>query len=512
MSGPDAVPLDVFWPRLVSMADEAAATFVRTSFSTLVRDSNDYAVVLTDPQGRSLAQSSHSIPSFNTCLPTTVRHALSTFPAQTLAPGDMIITNDPWQGTGHIHDMSTVMPLFRGEELIGFGTVASHLPDIGGVLRNPGAREIFEEGLQLPFVKIMDAGRPNPMLVDLIRRNVRVPDATMGDIWGHASACRMLEQRLNGLVDEYGDLAHASAEIRARSRAAMEAAIAALPEGEFEATIEPDTPFGQIVIRCKLIIADRKIHADFSGSSGQLARAINVVPIYVYAMTAYAIKLMLSPDVPNNDGAHEPISSHAPEGTILNPRYPAACGARHMVGHLIPGVVMQALSKAKPETARAEGSTMFSLTMVGTHRGRRYTALNFMNSGQGATPLRPGADVLSFPSNLANTPVEVIEAGAPIRVLRREMRTESGGPGKHRGGRGQVFEFELVGDSDATCSFMTTRLEKSAQGLAGGGNGAAGRVLINGRPADVGQTCVIRPGDVVCVETPGGGGYGTPDH
>ncbi len=509
MTQPTLAPLDVFWPRLVSMVDEAAATFVRTSFSTLVRDSNDYAVVLTDTAGRSLAQSTLSIPSFNACLPATVRHALQVFPLETFAPGDVIITNDPWLATGHIHDVSTVVPLFRKDRLIGFGAVASHLPDIGGTLRNPGAKEIFEEGLQIPICKLVERGRTNDLLVQLIRQNVRVPDATMGDIWGQVSACRMLESRLNGLVDEYHDIEGAGQEIQRRSRQAMEAAIRALPEGEYEARIEPDTPYGRIAIQCKLVIRNGRIHADFSGSSPQLARAINVVPIYVYAMTVYAIKIMLSPQVPNNEGAFDPITAHAPEGTILNPRYPAACGARHMVGHLVPGVVMQALAKALPRAARAEGSTMFSMTLIGSHKGRRYTALNFMNSGQGATAERPGPSVMSFPSNLANTPIEVLESSAPIRVLRRELRRGSGGEGRNPGGNGQVFEFRLLGDSPATCAFMTTRLSQPAQGLQGGGAAQTGRILINGQSIDAGQPCVVHPQDVVLIETPGGGGYGT---
>jgi N-methylhydantoinase B len=230
----DPISLEIFWTRLLSAVDEAAAAFVRTSFSTLVREANDFAVVLTDAKGRSLVQSSLSIPSFIGTLPATVKHTLSHYPADRMAPGDVYVTNDPWLGTGHVHDVSIVMPIFRDGRLIAFGAITSHMPDIGGRLRNSGIREIFEEGLQIPILPLVRAGKPDEAIVSLISRNVRVPEQTMGDIWGEVSGCRMLQQRLVELLDESGvDLDIVGHAIRQRSECAMRAAIRRLPNGIF---------------------------------------------------------------------------------------------------------------------------------------------------------------------------------------------------------------------------------------------------------------------------------------
>jgi len=505
----DPVELEILWTRLISIVDEASATFVRTSFSTLVREANDFAVVLTDAQGRSLAQSSMSIPSFIGSLPATVKHFLARYPASTLRPGDVFITNDPWMGTGHIHDLNMAMPIFRKGKLVAFAAVVSHLPDIGGRLRNSGVREIYEEGLQIPPLKLMHAGKTDEQVVAMIRQNVRVPEQGLGDIWAQVAACKMLEERLLDLVEET-DIDALGDEIRARSERAMRAAIRALPDGEYTSTAVHDGFEEPITIACRIVVKGERLHIDYTGTSPQLPRAVNVVPIYTFAYSAYPIKALISPNIPNNEGAFLPITTWAPEGTILNPRYPAASGARGMIGHMLTPAIMSALAKAIPERVQAPGSANSSVTISGEHRGRRYAMVNFINAGLGAMHHRDGMSVLSFPSNLGNSPVEVIEQLAPILVRQRSIRRASGGAGARPGGDGCTFEFEMDGDTPAVTSFIVTRRKVPPPGLFGGGEGVPARLLLNGNPIDPSDHWVLKRGDHVVLETAGGGGYGKP--
>lgn len=503
----DPVELEILWKRLISIVDEASATFVRTSFSTLVRDANDFAVVITDAQGRSLAQSTMSIPAFIGSLPATVRHFLNKFPAATLRPGDVMITNDPWMGTGHIHDVNTAMPLFHKGRLVAFAAAVSHLPDIGGRLRNSGIREIYEEGLQIPRLKLMHAGRPDPAVVDFISQNIRVPEQGMGDIWAQVAACRMMEERLQPLLANL-KLDDLGAEIRKRSEAAMRKAIRALPDGVYTSQVEHDGFEQRIFIACSITVKGDRLSIDYTGSSPQLPRAVNVVPIYTFAYSAFPIKALLCPEIPNNEGSFAPLSTWAPEGTILNPKYPAASGGRGMIGHMLPPAIFTALAGVLPDRVWAPGSANSSVTMSGEFRGQRFAVINFLNAGQGATASRDGYSVLSFPSNLGNTPIEVMETLAPIRVLSRSIRRGTGGSGAHRGGDGLRFEFEVVSASPVVTSFIMTRLKSSPPGLAGGSAGALGRLELNGRSIDPSDHFVLQPGDHVLMETAGGGGYG----
>src|SRR5688572_21505006 len=477
----NAIELEILWKRLISVVDEAAAAFVRTCFSTLVRDGNDFAIVLTDAQGRSLAQSNMSLPGFIGCLPATVRHFLAKFPADTMREGDVFITNDPWKGSGHIHDVTTVTPIFRQGRLVAFAAVVSHLPDIGGRLRSNSSREIYEEGLQIPLAKLLDAGRPNDVLIEVIMQNIRVPDQGMGDIWAQVSACRMMGERLQPLLDKV-NLEELGAAVRARSEKAMRDAISKLPDGVYTSTVQHDGFESPIIIQCKLAVNGDRIDIDFAGSSAQVARAMNVVPVYAFAYTVYGLKSLLCPDIPNNEGSILPITTTAPPGSIFNPTYPAASGGRSAIGHLLPATVFKALADVLPGKVWAGGSPNSSMTMSGEwggkYGGKRYAVVNFLNAGQGANARRPGFSALSFPANLGNTPVEVMEGLAPIRVLRREIRRGSGGAGRHRGGDGLRFEFQLLADAkEATASFLMTQLKSVPAGLAGGGAGRPGRLV-----------------------------------
>jgi N-methylhydantoinase B len=504
----DPIELEILWKRLISVVDEAAAAFVRTCFSTLVRDGNDFAIVLTDAQGRSLAQSTMSLPGFIGCLPATVRHFLDKYPAATMNPGDVFITNDPWKGSGHIHDVTTATPIFHRGRLAAFAAVVSHLPDIGGKLRSNSSREIYEEGLQIPMMKLLDRGEPNQVLIEMITQNIRVPEQGMGDIWAQVAACRAMSERLQGLMDSV-NLDDLGAAVRQRSEAAMRDAIRRLPDGVYTSTVQHDGFEAPILIECALTVSGERIDIDYTGTSPQLPRALNVVPIYTFAYTVYGLKALLCPDIPNNEGSFLPISTNAPSGSLLNPTYPAASGGRSAIGHLLPAAVFKALAGVLPDKVWASGSPNSSMTMSGAYDGKRFAVVNFLNAGQGATARRPGYSAISFPGNLGNTPVEMMETLAPIRVLRREIRRGSGGQGRHAGGCGISFEYQILpGASDVTASFLMTQMKSAPAGLMGGGNGLPGRLLLNGQQVDPTEPRALKPGDQVLMETAGGGAHG----
>jgi N-methylhydantoinase B len=506
----DPISLEILWTRLVSLVDEAAATLVRTSFSTIVRESNDYAVVLLDRDAQLLAQSSQSIPSFICTLPETVRHFLKVFPRDTLKPGDIMITNDPWLGTGHLPDINIAMPVFENGILVGFAGSVAHSPDIGGRLRSPGNRDLYEEGLRIPPMKLVAAGTINETLIQIIQNNVRIPEQVLGDLWAQVAANRMLAQRLLEMLDETEcDLVAVGKEMHARSEAAMRSAIQALPDGDYEYEARVDGFIEPVTIRCRITVKGDALNVDYAGSSPQLPRAINVVPIYTFAYTAYALKCVLAPTIPNNDGSFRPITTTAPLGSILNPRFPAAVSARAMTGHLLPTAVMGALANVVPDRVRAAaGSPLWCVQIAGAHEGRQFASTLFLNGGQGAGAKGDGLPALSFPSNLANTPIEVIESQAPIRIIRRALRRGTGGKGKTRGGDGQVFEIDLLTDEPVTMTFMADRLRTAAPGMRGGEPGVTGRVLLNGAPIDPREPVVAAPGSRLTLETPGGGGFG----
>jgi len=510
----DPVTLEILWSRMTSIVDEAAANFVRTSFSTLVREANDYAVVLTDAKGRNIAQSTQSIPSFICTLPATVRHFIDAFCLEHMENGDVFITNDPWLGSGHLNDATVTMPIFREGRLIGFSGVVSHLPDIGGRLRSPENVEIFEEGLQIPPMHILRAGQPRDDLFKMVRANVRVPDETEGDLWAMIGCCRSLGAQLNELLDETGTALDDFADtVVQRTEDAMRRAIAEVPDGTYRYEIENDgpkeLPDGKVVICCAATIAGDAITVDYSGSTEQVSLAINTVLNYTFAYSAYALKAALAPWIPNAEGSFKPITVSAPEGSILNPVRPAPTGARGMIGHLLPPAIFGALAQVIPDKVQAApGSPSNSFQLAGSNDGRPFVINFFQGAGQGASTHQDGTDAISFPSNLANTPVEVLENLAPVLFHRREIRRGSGGSGQRRGGDGISFEFEVLGDTPVQSSVLLNRLTCPAPGLRGGAAGKAANMEINGAPVDRSGRFVLKPGDHVLIESGGGGGYG----
>lgn len=508
----DPIFLEVFWTRVRSVVNEAAKLIIRTSFSTLSTEANDFAVVLTDSQGRSITENSGSIPSFIGTLPRTVQAAIAKFSPEDMRPGDIFITNNPWIGTGHLNDVCLVKPIFHQGQLVAFAASTAHVPDIGGKIRSVDSRELFEEGFHIPLMRLLSQGDPDQSLLTLLRTNVRTPDQTVGDIWSQVGAVELIASRLERILAEYGlpgvdPLANALFE---RSEAAMRQAITALPDGEYRYCMNTDgfdTPFEY---RVNVKIAGDEILCDFTGSSPQQPRGINCVLAYTSAMSVYAIKALLLPNLPNNDGLFRPIKVHAPEGSILNPRQPAPVGGRACTGHYVPTVVLGALQDILPNRViGGAGSPLWIANFSGVRDdGKPFATVLFFNGGMGAAEHKDGAPAMSWPSNISPTPIEIAEKDSPIMFKAKSLRTDSGGIGATRGGLGQEITFVSQHSGPLSIIFLTERTKFAAPGVRGGGNGALGEVLINQQPINTRIPQILQPGDEVTLRTPGGGGYG----
>jgi N-methylhydantoinase B len=511
----DAVELELLWRQLISLVDEAAAALVRTSFSTLVRESYDFSCIVTDAAGQSLVQAPESIPSFIGTLHATVKHFVRFFPPESLAPGDVLITNDLWLGTGHLPDITVAKPIFRGAKLVAFSASTAHAPDIGGKIRSPEPREVFEEGLQIPPMKLLRAGYPDETLVALIRKNVRTPDETMGDLWAQVVALDLMEDRLLQLMAqaEFANLQELAHEIQLRCETAMRAAISALPDGTYHSALQTDglmdTP---IALRMALTVAGDSIAIDYSGTDPQVDRAINCALCYTYAMSMYGVKICTSPELPNNEGAWRPISVTAPPGCVVNPQFPASGGSRMLIGHYLPMLVFGCLGQVVPERVMAAcGSPMWGMNQSGLRPdGKPYANMFFYNGGMGGNVRSDGLSCLSWPSNVSSTPIEVSEHIAPLRFHHKRLRPGSGGPGRHRGGLGQEILLESRSVTPIAVSFLAERTRFPAFGIEGGQSGAPGELRINGEQVDPKRQYVLRHGDTVQLSTPGGGGHGNP--
>jgi N-methylhydantoinase B len=514
----NSVTLELLWRRLISTVDEAAASLVRTSFSSIVRESNDFACVITDAQGYSIAQASNGIPSFIGTAPRTIRYFLERFPEDQLQDGDIIITNDPWLGTGHLPDITVGKPIFSNGRLVGWAGSVAHAPDIGGRVRSADATSVFEEGLQIPVMKVMRAGKMDETLEQILRKNVRVPDQMMGDLYAQFTGLALMERNVRELMAEYGlgTLEELSAELRGRSEQAMRKAISAIPDGTYCADAISDGIDQPIRLKMALTIRGDEVEVDFEGTDGQVQKSINVCLAYTTAYTSYGLKAVLCPDIPNNDGALVPLKISAPLGSILNSTPPAAGGARALIGHFLPAMVVQALAQVVPEKVVATaGSPLWCVNMAGVRPdGRGFANLFFLNGGYGASARNDGVDVLSWPSNISSTPVEIIEQVAPLKVHCRRFRQTNRANGAYRGGLGQEMLLESLSDHPATISFMAerTREESAAPGMSGGSPGAPGEIQIDGVKVNPKAQHIIKRGSKVLLRTPGGGGYGDPAH
>jgi N-methylhydantoinase B len=509
------VRLGIIWRKLIALMDETAQTLIHSSFSTLIRENNDFACVLGDAKGQLLAQSSESIPSFIGTVPFTLRSMLQKFPADKLYPGDVLITNDPWLGTGHLNDVTVSAPIFFRDKFIGLIANVAHHDDIGGS-SSPHASEYFEEGLLLPIIKLMDRGIEHEGIVDILKNNVRSPEVNIGDLRAQLASLSTGAAKLCELLEEEGlaDLEYLSEEIISRTESAMRQSIRKhLAEGQYESEVYADGYDEPIKIKATLTVRDGGIEVDYTGTSPQIGKAINSVMNYTYSYTAYALKCVLDPEMPNNDGSIRPIKVTAPEGTIVNPKRPAAVWGRHTTGHYFPAVVLNALSKTVPDRVMAEsGSCPIWVIYFRTKSESERDLLNifFINGGHGAHPTFDGAHTMSFPTNVSNTPIEMLENLMPLRILKKELIADSGGAGQYRGGCGQEVSFRVLAANGIQVSYRNDRIKTPTRGMLGGEAGQKGRILVNGIEQPGKASFHLQENDVISFFTPGGAGMFSP--
>jgi N-methylhydantoinase B len=513
----DGITLEILWSNLIATVTEQARALQRIAFSPIVREAGDLATALFDRQGRMVAQAVTGTPGHINSLGMAGQHFVKAFPPDTLSPGDVLITNDPWLSAGHFFDITVMTPVFRGERCIGFFGSTIHHTDIGGYGVGAGARDVHEEGLWIPLAKLYERGTPNALLFDIIRRNVRTPEHVAGDLAAQVAAGRVGAERLNTLCDRQGldDIEGLSAAVLERSEQATRDSIRKLRAGTFLGESVFDVPGGQkITLRCAVTVDPIAggMTIDFAGSSPEAPIGINVVLNYTAAYANFAVRACLDPDLPNNWGSLKPVNVVAPEGCIVNCRYPAPVNARHVVGMYVPFPVLKALHQVMPDRVVAEGSgAVWTIQIQGRDEQRRpFTSSMFNYSGgMGARREKPGLDATCYPTGVAAVPVEVLEAAMPIEFTRKELRPGSGGAGRQPGGDGQVIGYRMRTRDTWLLNVVASRTEIGPEGLEGGGPGQAGRFLVNGTPVNEARKMLMQPGDEVLMETPGGGGYGS---
>jgi N-methylhydantoinase B len=509
-NGIDPVTLEVIWNRFLSVANEQQDALIRTAFSTIVRESQDLACGLFDTKGRMLAQSLSGTPGHINAMATSMKHFLAAYPAEKLAPGDVLITNDPWQTAGQINDITITTPVFKDGRLVALFANTCHSADIGGRILSAEAREVFEEGLRIPIMKLFDRGAPNEVLMQIVRTNVRQPDEVIGDFYAQTASNDAGGRALLEMMDEFGldTIDAVGEEIIRRSENAVRGEIAKLPGGEWSNETWSDGFEEPIVIRCAVKVAGDEIFIDFAGSSPQSTRGINVVANYTHAYASFAIKAAICPDVPHNEGSFRPVHVSAPSGSILNALDPAPVASRQVIGHFIPSAIFAALSGALPGRLMAPGADPIWLSVW---RGQNppFTLTVFQVGGTGARPAKDGLSAVGFPSGVAGVPAEVIESLSPVVLRRRQLRPDSGGAGRWRGGLGQLTEFARRGNGRWSVSSIADRTEYAAPGLLGGAAGAKGDVLLSdGTRLHAKAMVDLKSDDIVHVNLPGGGGYG----
>ena len=509
----DAVSLGIMWDRLVSLTDEIVSTLVRSSFSTIVYESYDLSCVVLDADTNSIAQGTFGIPAFIGSAPVTLRHMLKKFPAETLKPGDIVVTNDPWLGTGHLFDITMMRPVFRKGRIVAYTVSITHLPDIGGNGFGSASTEVYQEGLRLPICKLYEAGRLNELIVEIIRTNVRVPEQVMGDVMANVSCNEVGGRELLAFMDEYGleDLRELSAAIRGQSERAMRAKISEFRDGTYRNRIQVEG-FGEPVeFVVRVDVKGDSVEIDFDGTSGCVRAGVNVPICYTNAMGLHAIKSLTLPSIPNNEGSVAPIKVTAPPGCILNALPPFPTGGRHAMGHFVTPTIYGALAEAAPDRVQADSGMMNLITFQGRRRDdRAFSCLYFAAGGYGALENLDGWATLPHPSNMAVVPVEIWETLTNMTIESKRLLTDSGGPGKWRGGLGQ--EVVLRNDTGHTLTMlgMGNRMEFPARGQFGGGAGTLRVHAVDGKPVHAKGRIDVAPGSRITVTEAGGGGFGDP--
>lgn len=507
--------LEILWNRLLAIAEEQAQVLMRTAFSTIVREAGDLSAAIFDSRGRMIAQARTGTPGHINTMALGMRHFLEAFPLETIKPGDALLSNDPYKLAGQLNDMSLVTPVFRGDEVVALFASCCHMVDVGGIGLTADGREVFEEGLHVPFCKFRVGGEENRDVYRFITSNVRTPHEVIGDLEAQVAAGEVGASRLLGLLEEF-DLSHIedlSDEIISRSEAAMRKAIREFPDGEFRNVAINDGMDKPLKLSVCISRKDDEMLIDFDGTDPAVDRGINVPLAYTTAYATYAVKCVVAPEVPNNHGSFVPIHVQAPLGSLLNPEPPAPTAARHILGHYLPSVIYPALAIALADRVPADSAAGLWVTQVSGKRvtGEPFSFAFFSVGGMGARHNKDGLSTTSFPSGIQNVSTEIIESVSPVLFHRRELRPDSGGAGRYRGGLGQTIEFEVRSGGPVTLSAMYDRIKDAPRGTKAGGNGAGGVVIGESERqlAPKGRS-VLRAGERVHLELPGGGGYGDP--
>lgn len=509
----DPITLGIQWDRLISIADEIINSLVRSSFSTNVRESYDLSCVVFDSRGRAIAQGAYSVPSFTGTAPATLAAMLKRFPPETLRAGDVVMTNDPWLGTGHLFDINVMQPVFRKGAIVGYSMSITHLPDIGGAGYSAAAREIYEEGLRLPPCLLAREGEIDDMLLELIRLNVRVPEQTIGDLLANVACTSVGARMLNEFMDEYGlESIDALADaILGQSEQAIRRELSLLPAGVYRHAIQIEGQEGPLTLAVAVTLGNGEAIADFTGTSDSIQHAINVPLCYTRAMTCYAIKCLTTPRIPNNEGSVRPIALRAPVGCLLNAQPPSPTGGRHIVGHFVVPLVFGALADIVPDRIQADSGMLNLINVQGTTRdGRGVSSIFFASGGFGALAGQDGAPTTPSPSNMTGSSIEIWEDLTGVFIESKALLADSGGPGEFRGGLGQRIEFVNDSGHDMAIAFLAGRTEFPPAGVRGGRPGRLREVRVNDKTADPKGRYILAPGDRLTTYEAGGGGYGDP--
>lgn len=516
----DTIHMQVMWNRLISVVEEQAMALIRTAFSTSVREAGDLSAGIFDKRGRMLAQAVTGTPGHVNTMAEAVEHFMNEIGVERMYEGDVYLTNDPWRGTGHLHDFTVVSPSFLDGELIGYFASTAHVVDIGGRGFGPDSREIYEEGLFVPIMKLIERGEVNRDLINILRNNVREADKVVGDLYALASCNETGHKRLLEMLKEFGlkDVEGIGEFILARSREATLERIAALPKGTQTNAMTLDGYDSPVRLNVTLTIADDHLLADFAGTSPASPFGINVPLLYAKAYACYGLKCIIAPEVPNNAASLEPFRVQAPAGCILNAQRPSPVAVRHVLGHFVPDLVLGALDKILPNRVPAEGSGALWNLHVSARPAREESGLKgaeilmFNSGGTGARAELDGLSATAFPSGVHAMSVEATEQVGPIVVWRKEMRSGSGGAGKHRGGLGQIVEIGPRAGYQFRFNAMFDRIDHPARGQAGGKPGAAGQVeLSDGTKMKGKGTQAVGEYQRVVLSLPGGGGVGSPE-
>jgi N-methylhydantoinase B len=520
----DEIQLQILWNRLLSTVEEQAQALMRTAFSTAVREAGDLSAGVFDLKGRMLAQAVTGTPGHVNAMAASVTFFLEKFPPQSMKEGDAYTTNDPWQGTGHLHDFTVVSPVFLDGRIVALFASTSHVVDVGGLGFGPDGRQVYEEGINIPIMPLISSGEINHLLIEIIHANVREPVQVEGDLYSLAACNETGSRRLLDTMKEFGlqDLETVADAIISRSQNSMLDQIRELPFGRYENSMRIDGYDNPIDLVAELTISESGIDVDFTGTSPVCGRGINVPLTYTQAYASFGVRCVVGSQVPNNSGSLAPVRVMAPEGSILNALPPRAVAARHVIGQMLPDVVMGCLHQAVPDRVPAEGSSsLWNPVLLGGHglagEGENNTSTPFTinvfhTGGTGARPGKDGLSATAFPSGVRNTPVEINETIAPIIVWEKEYRTDSGGPGAFRGGAGQIMSIGHREGASWAVSAMFDRCHFPARGRDSGAAGSLGSLTLkSGSKLNNKGRQTIPAGDIMVMQMPGGGGLGDPN-